>query len=69
MGKHKARHAIGERGLADALRAAQQPCMRDASAAIGVEQYCFRFTMSEEGRGFTGMSWPADPRITSILTI
>ena len=35
MREHEARHAIGERRLADAGRAADQPGMRDAAAAIG----------------------------------
>ena len=38
MGEHEARHAIGERRLADAALAADQPGMRHAAAAIGVEQ-------------------------------
>jgi hypothetical protein len=35
MGQHEARHAIGQRRLADALRAADQPGVRDLPAAIG----------------------------------
>ena len=38
MGEHEARHAVGERRLADAGRTRDQPGMREASAAIGVEQ-------------------------------
>src|SRR5579871_170993 len=55
MGQHKARHAIGERGLADALRAADQPGMCDASAAVGVEQRRFRLMMPEQRGGLARM--------------
>ena len=38
MGKHEPRHPVGQRRLADALRAADQPGVRNAPAAIGVQQ-------------------------------
>ena len=38
IGQHEARHAIGQRRLADALLAADQPGVRNAAAAIGVKQ-------------------------------
>jgi hypothetical protein len=37
MAEHKARHPIGERGLADALRSSDQPGMRDAAASVRLE--------------------------------
>src|SRR5579883_3620973 len=55
MGEHEPRHTIGERRLADALRAAEQPGMRNASAAIGVEQRRFRLAMAEQRGGFARM--------------
>src|SRR5271165_6264660 len=48
MGQHVARHAVGKRGFADALRAAKQPGMGNASAAIGVEQRRFRLALPEQ---------------------
>src|ERR1700741_1550275 len=55
MRQHKARHAIGERRLADALRATEQPGMRNASAAIGVEQRRLRLAVAEKLGGFARM--------------
>ena len=42
MGEDETRHAIGERRLADAGGAADQPGMREAPAAIGFEQRLLR---------------------------
>ena len=50
MGEHEARHAIGERRLADAARAADQPGMRHAAAAIGIEQRLLGLGMAEQRR-------------------
>ena len=38
VGQHEPRHSIGERRLADSGRPADQPCMRNSSAAIGIQQ-------------------------------
>src|ERR1700712_2421509 len=38
MRENEARHPISQRCLADALRTADQPGMRNASAAVGVQQ-------------------------------
>ncbi len=38
MGEHETRHAIGQRRLADALRADDQEGVRHAAAAIGGKQ-------------------------------
>src|SRR5437763_1021986 len=51
MREHESRHPISQRCLADALRAADQPGMRNAPAAIGIEQRCLRRTMSEQFGG------------------
>ena len=48
MREHEPRHAIGQRRLADALRAADQPGMRNAPAAIGVQQRRLRLAMPEQ---------------------
>ena len=48
MGEHEARHAIGERRLADAGRTADQPGMRHAPAAIGVEQRALGLGVAEQ---------------------
>ncbi len=55
MGEHEPRHAVGERRLADAARAADQPGMRHASAAIGVEQRLLGLGMAEEDGGLARM--------------
>ena len=41
MREHEARHAVGERRLADAARPADQPGMRHAAGAIGFEERLF----------------------------
>src|SRR6185437_672159 len=41
MGEHKARHAVGQRRLADALRADDEKGMRHAIAAIGSQHALF----------------------------
>src|SRR5215218_7217361 len=53
--EYEAGHAIGQRRLADALRAADQPGMRNAPAAIGFEQGHLGIAMAEPGGGFTRM--------------
>ncbi len=51
MGEHEARHAVGERRLADAARAADQPGMRHALTAIGVEERLLGARMAVERQG------------------
>src|SRR5712672_4252987 len=51
MREHESRHPIGQRSFADALRAADQPGMRNAPAAIGIEQRCLRRAMPEQFGG------------------
>ena len=48
MRQHEARHPIGQRRLADAALAADQPGMRHAPAAIGVEQRLLGLGMAEQ---------------------
>ncbi len=48
MRQHKPRHAVGQRGLADAWLAADQPRVRHAGAAIGRQELVFGFDMTEE---------------------
>ncbi len=55
MREHEARHAIRKRRLADAARAADQPRMRHASAAIGVEKRLLGFRLAVERNGFARM--------------
>ena len=55
VGEHEPRHAIGQRRLADALRAAKQPGVRNASAAIGVQQRHLGIAMTEPRAGFARM--------------
>ena len=45
--EHEARHAVGQCRLANALRAADQPGMRDSPAAIGVQQGRLGLAMPE----------------------
>src|SRR5215475_4780974 len=49
MREHEARHAVGERRFADAGRAADQPRMRDAAAAVGLEERTLGRGMAEPG--------------------
>ena len=56
MGQHETRHAVGQRRLADALRAADQPGMRNPPAAIGGEQCRLRLAMPEQLAGLARMS-------------
>src|SRR4051794_11475643 len=51
MREHESRHPISQRCLADALRAADQPGMRNAPAAIAIEQRCLRRAMPEQFAG------------------
>ena len=46
--KHEARHAIGQRCLADTDLAADQPGVRNTAAAIGIEQRLFGLGMAEQ---------------------
>src|ERR1700754_1439981 len=55
MGQYETRHPIGQRRLADALRAADQPCMRNAPAPVGAQQRRFGFVMPEQRTGFARM--------------
>src|SRR6185312_3878424 len=55
MGQHEARHAIGERRLADALLSPDQPGMGNAPAAIGIEQCRLRLAMPEQDGGLARM--------------
>src|SRR5579864_9472361 len=48
VAQHEARHPISERSLADALRSADQPGVRNATAPVGIEQRCLRFVMTEQ---------------------
>ena len=48
MGKHKARHGVGERRLADAFRAYEQKGVRRLRAAIGGKQQALGFSVSEQ---------------------
>src|SRR5579864_2076050 len=51
MGENETGHAVGKRGLADSLRAADQPGMRNASAAIGIEQCRLGIAMTKQVGG------------------
>jgi hypothetical protein len=55
MGEHEPRHPIGQRRLADARRPADQPGMRNAAAAVGVQQGRLGVAMPEQCRGFARM--------------
>ena len=55
IGEHEAGHAIGQRRLADALRTADQPGMRNAPAAIGIEQCRLGLAVAEQLGRFAGM--------------
>src|ERR1700675_4485809 len=55
MGEHEARHPIGQRRLADAGRAPDQPGMRNAPAAIGIQQGGLGLAMPEQRSGFARM--------------
>ena len=51
MREHEARQPIGQRRLADAGRAADQPGMRNAAAFVGIEQRALGLGMAEQRRG------------------
>ena len=53
--EHEAGHAIGQRRLADALRTADQPGMRNAPTAIGIEQGHLGLAVTEQIGRFAGM--------------
>jgi hypothetical protein len=46
VGQHETRHAVGQRGLADALCAADQPSVRIRAAAVGGKQCRLRLAMT-----------------------
>src|SRR6185312_4317247 len=56
MRKNEASHPVGERGLADSLRASDQPGMRNASAAIGIEQRRLGLAVTEQNSCFSRMN-------------
>ena len=51
IGEHELRHAVGQRRLADALRAADQPGMRNLAALVGTQQRRLCRRMAVEPRG------------------
>src|SRR5262249_60204678 len=51
VGQQEARHAVGERGFADAGGAAEQPGMGKPAALIGRQQRALRLAMAVEHRG------------------
>jgi hypothetical protein len=55
MGKHELCHPVSQRRLADALRAADQPGVRNAPAAIGIQQRHLGIAMAEPGGRFARM--------------
>ena len=55
IGQHEARHPVSERRLADAVRPADQPGVRDAAAAIGIEQRLLGLGMAEQHGGLARM--------------
>src|SRR5262245_12022802 len=55
MRQYEARHAVGQRRLADALCTADQPGVRNSSAAIGGKQRRLGLAMSEQLNGFARM--------------
>src|SRR6478672_11034006 len=55
MREHEPRHSIGQRRLADALRPADQPGMRNAPAAVGIQQCGFGFAMPCQDAGLSRM--------------
>src|SRR5580704_11363977 len=55
MSEHEASHAVSQRRLADALRTADQPGMRNAPTPIGAQERGFRLAMSEQRRGLARM--------------
>ena len=56
MRQHEARHAVGQCRLADTLGPADQPGMRNAPAAIGIEQGGLRLAMPEQLGGLARMA-------------
>ena len=56
MCQHEPRHAIGQRRLADTLRASDQPGMRNAAAAVGIQQCRFGFAVPCQDAGLTRMN-------------
>ena len=68
IGQDETRHAIGQRRLADAGRTADQPGMRKAAAAIGVEQRLLGFPMAEQevvSRGCRGSTASVSASLTT----
>ena len=62
MREHEARHAIGQRRLADARRPADQPGMVDTAAAIGLEQRPLGLVMAEQNGRLARMRGSARQR-------
>src|SRR3984893_6024026 len=56
MGEHEPRPSIGQRCLADAPRAPDQPGMGNTPAAVGVQQCRLGFAVPEQCRGFARMN-------------
>src|SRR5476649_2783865 len=56
MREHEPRHSIGQRRLADPLRAPDQPGMRNTTAAVGIQQRRLGFAMPEQRSGFARMA-------------
>ena len=61
MREHEPRHSVGQRRLADALRAPDQPGMRNTPAAIGLQQCRLGFAMPEKCGRLARMG-DGDPR-------
>ena len=55
MSQHEPCHAVGERCLADALRAADQPGMRHPRASIAIKQRALGIVVSEQRGVLAGM--------------
>src|ERR1700733_6831019 len=55
VGQDEAGHSVSQRRLADALRAADQPGVRNAPRAIGVEQRRLGLAMTKKVDGFPRM--------------
>ncbi len=58
MRQREPRHPIGQRRLADARRASDQPGMRNPPAAIGIQQRKLGFAMSEQRGGLAADAPP-----------
>ena len=56
MRQHESCHAIGQRRLAYSCRTSDQPSVRNAPAAVGIQQCRLGFTMPEQLRSFARMN-------------